>query len=142
MTDHFLGERAQDGDEERLRNHTGIAARDIVQFTPLREFATPRGIDMTALSRSLLDEIPTQLLSYFELRNIAPNPRRAPAPSQVMPGMPSQVSMLNRPDAGARPAMMVAPSMRAMPSHASAPSHHQYSSDLPPIAEVVAYPVP
>lgn len=100
------------------------------------------GFDMAALSRSLLDEIPAQLLDYFELRGIAPNPRRAPAATHIMPGTISHVSMGNQngfsqqtPDAAGSAPLLVAPSTEQSQSQ-------QLNSQLPPAAgPPPAYPV-
>ena len=49
------------GDQMRLQNASGTAARDIVQFVSMREFVTPTGIDRAGFSRALLEELPAQV---------------------------------------------------------------------------------
>ena len=46
--------------------------RDIVQFIPFNEFR----YDARNLNMQVLEEIPKQLLSYFSMRKINPNPKK------------------------------------------------------------------
>jgi len=46
-------------------------ARDIVQFVPFREFKN----DAFKLAKETLQEIPGQLVDYFQKRNILPRPK-------------------------------------------------------------------
>ncbi|KAJ3603299.1 hypothetical protein NHX12_031041 [Muraenolepis orangiensis] len=59
-----------DGDDGLLRSAGGEAvARDIVQFVPYRQFADgPR----EALAKSVLAEVPNQLVSYFKMMGLEP----------------------------------------------------------------------
>ncbi len=74
---------ALDGDKQKLSYRGKQASRDIVQFVPMRDFAskTAGGVPVLAdISRALLAEIPDQLLGFMGQRRIGPNPR---------PSMPS-----------------------------------------------------
>ncbi|XP_038580168.1 copine-3-like isoform X1 [Micropterus salmoides] len=69
-----------DGDDGSLRSQTGEAAlRDIVQFVPFRQFQNaPR----EALAKSVLAEVPGQLVDFFNTMKLSPpNPSPAPNPS-------------------------------------------------------------
>ncbi|KAL1023355.1 hypothetical protein UPYG_G00039660 [Umbra pygmaea] len=72
-----------DGDDGRLRAPTGeMAARDIVQFVPFRQFQNaPR----EALAQSVLAELPGQLESYFSIQKLKPpqDPEPQPAASAI-----------------------------------------------------------
>uniref|UniRef100_A0A672T2J0 Copine-1-like n=1 Tax=Sinocyclocheilus grahami TaxID=75366 RepID=A0A672T2J0_SINGR len=57
-----------DGDNGVLKSLTGEpVARDIVQFVPLKQFASA---PKEALAQSVLAEVPNQLVSYFKMRNM------------------------------------------------------------------------
>lgn len=80
----FAGLRRLDADQGGpLVAPSGEAAvRDIVQFTPLREFKgsheqrrSGRRAQL-ALARHLLAEVPNQFLGYMAMRGLAPPPRR------------------------------------------------------------------
>ncbi|XP_005997254.1 copine-2 isoform X2 [Latimeria chalumnae] len=59
-----------DGDNRMLRSYTGEeAARDIVQFVPFREF---RNAPKETLAKSVLAELPQQVVQYFKQRNLPP----------------------------------------------------------------------
>ncbi|XP_071731805.1 protein BONZAI 1-like [Rutidosis leptorrhynchoides] len=59
-----------DADKERLESTTGrVATRDIVQFVPFRE-VQGGGISVV---QSLLEELPSQFLTFMRSRNILPN---------------------------------------------------------------------
>ncbi|XP_066558258.1 copine-1 isoform X2 [Amia ocellicauda] len=59
-----------DGDGGVLKSLTGEpVARDIVQFVPYRDFVSA---PKEALAQSVLAEVPTQLVSYFKMLNLAP----------------------------------------------------------------------
>jgi hypothetical protein len=74
-----------DGDDGRLRNSRGQrAARDIVQFVPFRDFKHKTA---DAFSAALLAEIPHQLLTFMESKNLKPRPRQA-AVVPVQPVVP------------------------------------------------------
>ncbi|XP_072234243.1 copine-3 isoform X1 [Leuresthes tenuis] len=69
-----------DGDDGRLRALSGEAAmRDIVQFVPFRQFQNaPR----EALAKSVLAEVPAQLVDFFTTMKLSP-PNPSPAPNPV-----------------------------------------------------------
>lgn len=59
-----------DGDDGVLRSTAGEKVqRDIVQFVPFRDF---KDAPMEALAKSVLAEVPTQLVSYFKMRGFEP----------------------------------------------------------------------
>ncbi|XP_038662795.1 copine-2 [Scyliorhinus canicula] len=59
-----------DGDNRVLRSYTGEeATRDIVQFVPFREF---RNVPKETLAKSVLAELPQQVVQYFKQRNLPP----------------------------------------------------------------------
>ncbi|KAF0028293.1 hypothetical protein F2P81_019380 [Scophthalmus maximus] len=69
-----------DGDDGRLRSQTGeTAMRDIVQFVPFRQFQNaPR----EALAKSVLAEVPGQLVEFFRIMKQNPTMSKpAPNPS-------------------------------------------------------------
>ena len=62
---------ALDGDDALLRDRRGrVAARDIVQFVPFRDFPPPN--NGAALAQEVLAEIPEQLVGYMKMKKIAP----------------------------------------------------------------------
>ncbi|XP_072135563.1 copine-2 isoform X2 [Mobula birostris] len=65
-----------DGDNSVLRSYTGEeTTRDIVQFVPFREF---RNAPKETLAKSILAELPQQVVQYFKQRNLPPvNPDSA-----------------------------------------------------------------
>nr|XP_057915730.1 copine-3 isoform X1 [Doryrhamphus excisus] len=67
-----------DGDDGRLRSMTGEAAmRDIVQFVPFRQF---KNAPKEALAKSVLAEVPGQLVEFCNVMKLAP-PNTNPAPN-------------------------------------------------------------
>nr|XP_020464521.1 copine-3 isoform X1 [Monopterus albus] len=67
-----------DGDDGRLRSLTGEAAmRDIVQFVPFRQF---QNAPPEALAKSVLAEVPGQLVEFFNVMKLSP-PKPAPNPA-------------------------------------------------------------
>lgn len=63
-----------DGDDGILKDRNGQPAeRDIVQFVPYRKYAT----NVDKLASEVLYEIPSQMVGYFQTRNVKPN---APVP--------------------------------------------------------------
>jgi vacuolar-type H+-ATPase subunit F/Vma7 len=61
-----------DGDLKPLEDIQGRnCERDIVQFVPFNEYKD----DPVALTREVLAEIPREILNFFKLRNIKPNPK-------------------------------------------------------------------
>ncbi|KAL2085743.1 hypothetical protein ACEWY4_019063 [Coilia grayii] len=68
-----------DGDDSRLRAPSGeVAARDIVQFVPFRNF---QNSPKEALAQSVLAEVPGQLVSYFNMTKLPP-PSQPTPPAQ------------------------------------------------------------
>ena len=68
-----------DGDRQALRAGGRTAARDIVQFVPLKRTQQNGGAE--AVARELLAEIPGQVVGYFHgLRRIQPGQPPAAAP--------------------------------------------------------------
>ncbi len=66
-----------DADDSPMRSTWGeTARRDIVQFVPFNQFKD-RPHD---LAKAVLEEVPGQLLSYFKMRGIVPNPPKPAAP--------------------------------------------------------------
>ncbi|XP_057701514.1 copine-1 isoform X2 [Corythoichthys intestinalis] len=64
-----------DGDDGVLRSTVGEAvARDIVQFVPFLKF---KDAPQATLAKSVLAEVPTQVVSYFKMRGL--QPLKAPA---------------------------------------------------------------
>uniref|UniRef100_A0A4W6G439 Copine-3 n=1 Tax=Lates calcarifer TaxID=8187 RepID=A0A4W6G439_LATCA len=67
-----------DGDDGILRSATGEAAmRDIVQFVPFRQF---QNAPKEALAKSVLAEVPGQLVEFFNTMKLSP-PNSSPAPN-------------------------------------------------------------
>ncbi|KAK2365103.1 protein BONZAI [Trifolium repens] len=65
----FTSMEVLDADNARLINSTGhVAARDIVQFVPMREVQKGN----ISVVQSLLEELPDQFLSFMRSRNIKP----------------------------------------------------------------------
>uniref|UniRef100_A0A914WI52 Copine-3 n=1 Tax=Plectus sambesii TaxID=2011161 RepID=A0A914WI52_9BILA len=69
--------RQLDGDDVRLSSNGRQAERDIVQFVPFREFmrgnsATDIQHSQARLAKEVLEEIPTQFLSYMEANRVSP----------------------------------------------------------------------
>eukprot|EP01102_Stenamoeba_stenopodia_P008929 TRINITY_DN260_c0_g5_i2.p1 TRINITY_DN260_c0_g5~~TRINITY_DN260_c0_g5_i2.p1 ORF type:complete len:238 (+),score=33.09 TRINITY_DN260_c0_g5_i2:313-1026(+) len=77
-----------DADDSPLVSSSGeTARRDIVQFVPFKDF---KNLHPSRLAAELLEEIPRQMLSYMQLRNIKPNPQRPlmPGPLRTEPYIP------------------------------------------------------
>jgi len=71
--DQFENMVILDADDDPLVDRNGKKmVRDIVQFVPFRNV----GNSPSRLCKEVLEEIPEQLLSYFKLKNIKPNPPR------------------------------------------------------------------
>ncbi|XP_031696310.1 copine-1-like, partial [Anarrhichthys ocellatus] len=59
-----------DGDDGVLKSTVGEAvSRDIVQFVPYRQF---KDAPQASLAKSVLAEVPNQLVSYFKMRGLEP----------------------------------------------------------------------
>jgi hypothetical protein len=52
----------------RLRIDLDVAAHDIVQFVPFRQFA----MDSTLLAKEVLAEVPNQLTEYMRMKGLSP----------------------------------------------------------------------
>ncbi|XP_064632311.1 copine-8-like isoform X2 [Lineus longissimus] len=65
-----------DGDEVRLSSRGRVAARDIVQFVPFREFLgnNTLAVSQARLAKEVLAEVPDQVISYMRANNIKPRP--------------------------------------------------------------------
>ncbi|GAB1598493.1 copine-8-like isoform X3 [Argonauta hians] len=68
-----------DGDEVRVSSRGRYAARDIVQFVPMRNFTFSNQGDnaltiQARLAKEVLEEIPEQFLSYMKTHDIKPKP--------------------------------------------------------------------
>ena len=63
-----------DGDDEPLysRKFKKECSRDIVQFIPFKDYKN----DLVKLAKETLAEIPGQLVSYFQSKNINPKPAK------------------------------------------------------------------
>ncbi|KAL9655975.1 hypothetical protein ABK040_007596 [Willaertia magna] len=61
-----------DSDNQRLRSGNQVALRDIVQFVPFRKYAS----NYQLLANETLAEIPHQIVEYFKMKKIKPNPKR------------------------------------------------------------------
>ncbi|XP_046859576.1 copine-3-like [Xenia sp. Carnegie-2017] len=68
----FTDMNTLDSDDGRLRSRSGVAARDIVQFVPFRDFANK---PPWALAQAVLAEIPNQVSEYFTMKKMAPGSR-------------------------------------------------------------------
>mmetsp|Transcript_5176 Transcript_5176/g.9026 ORF Transcript_5176/g.9026 Transcript_5176/m.9026 type:complete len:682 (-) Transcript_5176:1507-3552(-) len=90
----FTSMNVLDSDTSRLGSKAlGYVERDIVQFVPFRDFVDTdsREIDQFKFAKSLLEEIPAQVLSYFESRHINANPRRS-APEELRSPLMEEVN--------------------------------------------------
>ena len=79
-----------DADEEPLysKKYKKFMARDIVQFVPFREFRN----DAFKLAKETLQEIPGQLVDYFQKRGIQPRPNTEEERNRIR----SQLSLRNK----------------------------------------------
>ena len=60
-----------DGDDVRLSYGGKTASRDIVQFVPFRNYL---GVNPAKLARDVLEELPAQVVEYYSMRKLKPNP--------------------------------------------------------------------
>jgi len=114
-----------DADDALLSNGRNRAQRDIVQFVPFRNFT--QGNDFSGnqarLAKAVLEELPSQVTLYMELKGIKPGTgRRAAPPSAQAPPMqgmgdPPPPSYLSACSSGAPPTASAPP-----PPHGGAPS--------------------
>ncbi|XP_076469847.1 copine-3-like [Babylonia areolata] len=136
-----------DGDSGVLRAPDGRPVRrDIVQFVPFREFKRSSPAE---LARHVLAEVPTQVVEYYKMRGIKPNPKRenvaAPPAASGAPGAgvqppqwqggaappPHQQQGVPPPQQGAYPGMQGGGG--APPSHpGAAPPQWQQQGGAPP----------
>ncbi|KAA8496667.1 Protein BONZAI 1 [Porphyridium purpureum] len=73
-----------DGDQKLLGSkQTGYASRDIVQFVPMRDFLLPNSVEIEQVRfcRALLEEVPAQVIRFFDQQGIKPNPPVRSGPS-------------------------------------------------------------
>ena len=75
----FSSMRELDGDEVALSVNGRRAHRDIVQFVAFRDFLSHQNPNHAGLelARSLLKEIPTQLVSFMNSRGLSPRNKLA-----------------------------------------------------------------
>ncbi len=64
-----------DGDKEALKSSVGVkGARDIVQFCAMNEFKSLQGeAYRSAVARKVLEELPKQMVKYYQNVGIQPN---------------------------------------------------------------------
>ena len=76
-----------DGDDGHMRHPLSgqLAARDIVQFVPMRNFART---DSARLTKELLAELPAQVCGWMEKRGILPRPPVQAVAPAVVAGQP------------------------------------------------------
>ncbi|KAJ3088594.1 Copine-8 [Quaeritorhiza haematococci] len=87
VTKAGAGGRGVRGYRKLLKTLDGkrMAARDIVQFVPFREFmGSATGSDSYRLAQAVLAEIPTQFLEYMKKHNIKPRPPRRASVSSLV----------------------------------------------------------
>ncbi|XP_028399865.1 copine-3-like isoform X2 [Dendronephthya gigantea] len=65
----FTDMNTLDCDDGRLKSRSGVAARDIVQFVPFRDFVNK---PPWALAQSVLAEVPSQVAEYFSMKKLSP----------------------------------------------------------------------
>ncbi|CAM9223467.1 unnamed protein product, partial [Choristocarpus tenellus] len=77
----FTPMRDLDSDNEKLMSLSGkVAVRDVVQFVPFNDFQGRDSTSQHALAKHVLQEIPSQFLSFMKSKNILPSPRRRLSP--------------------------------------------------------------
>jgi hypothetical protein len=76
-----------DGDKVPLQSSTGVKqARDIVQFCAMKEFRGLQGeAYRSAVARKVLEELPRQLVQYYQAVKIQPNHHVTPPPPPYNP---------------------------------------------------------
>jgi Copine len=77
----FTAMEELDGDKVILQDKSGRKSqRDIVQFVAFRDFQGKLGIYQAGLelAKNLLKEVPDQLVSYMNLKGLAPGNKVAP----------------------------------------------------------------
>ena len=91
-----------DSDDHKLRSPISgtTAARDIVQFVPMRECRN-NGAELAA---KVLAEVPAQLTSYMAAKGIMPGKRQDPRPVMSMQSMHAALPSAPPPPAAAPPA--------------------------------------
>jgi hypothetical protein len=87
----------QDGDTVRLTSPDGrVAARDIVQFVPFRNFVRAginSQISRLHLAKEVLAEIPDQFLGYMKTNRIVPKVPANPSAARALPSDPENFVM-------------------------------------------------
>lgn len=103
-----------DGDDGRLRSMTGEAAmRDIVQFVPFRQF---KDAPKEALAKSVLAEVPSQLVEFFNVMKLTPpNSNLPPAPNPA-PALVPNPAHAPAPTPNPNPAPALAPNPAPVPT--------------------------
>jgi hypothetical protein len=112
----FTNMEVLDGDDQRLRSRTKVAARDIVQFVAMRDFkqgdshrytqnqATSYQETMRLLAEHTLAEVPQQVVSFMRLHGIKAMPPRQAVYAQPPPlDRPGTCTGAASPGAGAPP---------------------------------------
>ena len=126
-----------DADVKPLKSHrTGkVAARDLVQFVPFRDFQSQ---DPSRLAAAVLEEIPGQVVEYFKMRGVQPNPPlMAVQPSFAMG---TSFGMGIAPPGGRGPQPYGAPPPQQQPY--GAPPPHQQPYGAPPPQQQQPYGAP
>ncbi|XP_063157664.1 copine-6 [Candoia aspera] len=73
----FSDMRELNGDRGMLETEEGRAVRDIVQFVPVREF---KKAPPNALAKTVLAEVPKQVVEYYGSKGIPPGTQKASSP--------------------------------------------------------------
>lgn len=117
-----------DADGKRLGIEGRYAERDIVQFVPFRNFMTGQytgdmSLLQAALAKSVLAEIPDQVIQYMKHHSIMPKP---PAARSLMPGnQPAILTGYGTQQMGSAIGQPVHPQGSASGQYPSIPLHQQ-----------------
>ncbi|TKR60691.1 hypothetical protein L596_027899 [Steinernema carpocapsae] len=91
-----------DSDDELLSLNGRRAQRDIVQFVPLRNFLTSSGYNgnygvtvMARLAKEVLAEVPGQVTSYMNSKNIVPKLQQGNLTASICSFCSSRILVLN-----------------------------------------------
>merc|ERR550534_2760157 len=130
---------ALDSDDKLLSIGNSRAQRDIVQFVPFRNFT--KGHDFAGnqarLAKAVLEELPSQVTLYMELKGVKPGPgRRAPPPSESAMGGDAPPPSYNSTIAPGASSPFTAP---GAPPPTSAPHNAAYGAP-PPSQGYAPYP--
>ena len=108
-----------DADAGVLTSRAGLKSkRDIVQFVEMRKIAKPGVPFQAAIAKTLLEELPLQVLSFFKAMNITPNEAAPPPPfddsdpSAVDP----DADVLNSAEEAAKRVLLMSQSAQSLPS--------------------------